>query len=44
MLCGEAATVSVHARAPWLEAAVATGALSLARRYVENKVGPPRFG
>ena len=31
MLCGEAATVSVHQRAPWLEAAVATGALSLAQ-------------
>ena len=31
MLCGEAATVSVHQRAPWLEAAVATGAISLAQ-------------
>ena len=31
MLCGEPATVSVHQRAPWLEAAVATGAISLAQ-------------
>ena len=31
MLCGEAADVSVQRRAPWIEAAVATGACSLAQ-------------